>query len=107
MKKILAVTTQTTGNISVATTGASISMGRTELLSAQVTVTGTGSGTVQWQVSNDGVNWADYGSSVAISGAGTVWAEMSVVTGLYARLSYGVTSAYSATSTIVQKGMAL
>lgn len=103
-RKVIENVTQTTGSISAAAQGASITIGNAETISAVVTTTGTGTGSVQWQVSNDDTNWADYGSATTISGAGTVLAEITSLTALYARLSYTVTGSYSATSVIVLKG---
>lgn len=105
MIKVATNTTQTTGSISSAAQGAAIKMPRsTRTLSATVTTTGSGTGTVQWQASNDGTNWANYGTAATISGAGTVGTEVTTVTYLQYRLSYTVTGTYSASAVIVTKG---
>lgn len=108
MRKTLQTATQTTGSITAAAQGAALTIGRAETISALIVVTGTGTGTVQWQVSNDGTNWANYGSSVSITGTpGNFQLEDINPSFLFMRLSYTVSATnYNATATISLKGTA-
>lgn len=98
---------QTPGALSSNTQGAAIAVGHAETASASIVVTGTGSGSVQFQVSNDGLNWAPYGAPVSIAGAGVYTLEMPEITYLNVCLNYVVNSgSFTPSSIVILKGTA-
>ena len=107
MRRKIQVVTDAPGAVTAGTKqGQSVSVGSAETISAAIVVSGTGVGTVQWQVSNDGTNWVNYGSSTNITGTpGNYFIEVINPSALNVRLSYGWTSgSFTPTATVVCKG---
>lgn len=97
MLRTLSTVTQSPGSISTGTNGTAVAArvsGATALqVSVQIKFTGSSESgaSAQLQKSNDGVSWANEGSTVSISGAsGVIWAEKQNNTALFWRVVYAI-----------------
>lgn len=93
MLKMQSVITQTAVTQTSAFNGASVPTDRAYAISAQVTVVGTGAtATAQFQKSNDGTNWVNDGSSVAIGTTGSYGLEKTQFAWRFMRIAYTVSA---------------